>query len=116
MCGENSPTSRVTEDDPTSRITENDPTSRIPENDPTSRIPENYPTSWITENDTSFSNIPENTKHSSASISLQARTADKTPKRDSKHVHTPKAIPVDQHTHCLSVIRARSIYSLPDRP
>ncbi|GBM85402.1 hypothetical protein AVEN_209025-1 [Araneus ventricosus] len=83
---------------------------------------EKSPTSRITEDDAVFSNIPENTStgyrkntvlahidrangqqitdrnSNSTNIRLLACTADKTPKRDSKDVRTPKAIPVDQNT------------------
>ncbi|GBM15106.1 hypothetical protein AVEN_242153-1 [Araneus ventricosus] len=113
---------------------------------------ENSPTREVMGNYALFSNIPENKntchrkntalaqisntnrqqfaklvqqqhfEYRLASNSLLALTADKTPKRDSKGVRTPKAIPVDNYvqsrsTHSLycSVIRTRSFYSLSNR-
>ncbi|GBM86259.1 hypothetical protein AVEN_264510-1 [Araneus ventricosus] len=57
----------------------------------------------------------QHSQYRSPSISLLARTADKTAMRDFKDVRTPKAIPVDQHTSLLSEHGLFIVSPLPDR-
>ncbi|GBL68379.1 hypothetical protein AVEN_153167-1 [Araneus ventricosus] len=67
---------------------------------------ENSPASKLTENNSLFSNIPENrrnsaytnSQHKETFNSLPDRSADNTPKKDSKGVRTQKMIAVYQHT------------------